>query len=194
MLTIQSQNNSEIFPSADSAVNPSGSGIASTTLYPTESLNSINISGFLLHRPVLKVGCPIILLCNLDPTIGMCNGTWLIVSQMSHHVIEAIIISGPYTGEYCFIPQIPLSSSDNSWLSFNLQQLQFSVHLAFAMSINKAQGQSLRHLGLFLFDEVFSHGQLYIALSWATERSGIIALLNDTEAGSDEQEFSRVYC
>ena len=62
------------------------------------------------------------------------------------------------------------------------------------MSINKAQGQSLRHLGLFLFDEVFSHGQLYIALSWATEHSGIIALLNDTEAGSDEQEFSRVYC
>ncbi len=39
----------EIFPSADSAVDPSGSGIASITLYPTEFLNSINIGGFLLH-------------------------------------------------------------------------------------------------------------------------------------------------
>ena len=35
----------EIFPSADSAVDPSSSGIASTTLYPTEFLNSINIGG-----------------------------------------------------------------------------------------------------------------------------------------------------
>src|SRR6266540_693636 len=178
----------EIFPSADSAVDPSGSGIASTTLYPTEFLNSINIGGFPLHRLALKVGCPIMLLRNLDPTTGMCNGTRLIVSQMSHRVIEAIIMSGPHAGEHCFIPRIPLSSSDNSQLPFNLQRLQFPVRLAFAMSINKAQGQSLRHLGLFLLDEVFSHGQLYVALSQATERSGIIALLNNTEAGSDEQE------
>ena len=70
----------EIFPSADSAVDPSGSGIALTTLYPTEFLNSINIGGFPLHHLALKVGCPIMLLRNLDPTTGMCNGTRLIVS------------------------------------------------------------------------------------------------------------------
>src|SRR6266545_6247122 len=106
----------EIFPSADSAVDPSGSGIASTTLYSTEFLNRINIGGFPLHHLALKVGCPIMLLHNLDPTTRMCNGTRLIVSQMSHHVIEAIIMSGPHAGEHCFIPQIPLSSSDNSRL------------------------------------------------------------------------------
>lgn len=183
----------EIFPSADSAVDPSGSGIASTTLYPTEFLNSINIGGFPLHRLALKVGCPIMLLRNLDPTTGMCNGTRLIVSQMSRRVIEAIIMCGPHAGEHCFIPRIPLSSSDNSRLPFNLQRLQFPVRLAFAMSINKAQGQSLRHLGLFLLDEVFSHGQLYVALSRATECSGIIALLNNTEAGMQNTTKNVVY-
>jgi hypothetical protein len=39
------------------------------------------------------------------------------------------------------------------------------------MTINKAQGQSLKHLGIFLPSPVFSHGQLYVALS----RSGIPA-------------------
>ncbi|KIK25616.1 hypothetical protein PISMIDRAFT_96301, partial [Pisolithus microcarpus 441] len=41
---------------------------------------------------------------------------------------------------------------------------QFPVHLAYAMTINKSQGQSVKNVGIDLHSEFFSHGQLYVAL------------------------------
>jgi ATP-dependent DNA helicase PIF1 len=41
------------------------------------------------------------------------------------------------------------------------------------MTINKAQGQTIPIVGVYLPDPVFSHGQLYVALSRATAKSNI---------------------
>ncbi|KIK96376.1 hypothetical protein PAXRUDRAFT_138607, partial [Paxillus rubicundulus Ve08.2h10] len=46
-----------------------------------------------------------------------------------------------------------------------LRVLQFPVCVGYAMMINKAQGQSVKHVGLDSRSGVFSHGQLYVALS-----------------------------
>ena len=43
--------------------------------YPVEYLNSINGSGLPLSNLKLKIGAPIMILCNLDPAAGVCNGT-----------------------------------------------------------------------------------------------------------------------
>jgi len=50
-------------------------------------------------------------------------------------------------------------------LPMPLKRLQFPVRLAFAMTINKFQGQSVEHMGINLQTSVFSHGQLYVAFS-----------------------------
>ncbi len=50
-------------------------------------------------------------------------------------------------------------------MPFEFKRLQFPVRLAFAMSINKAQGQSLKVAGISLETPCFSHGQLYVACS-----------------------------
>jgi ATP-dependent DNA helicase PIF1 len=50
-------------------------------------------------------------------------------------------------------------------MPFTLRRRQFPVRLAFAMTINKAQGQTLKMVGIFLPKPVFTHGQLYVAMS-----------------------------
>ena len=44
-------------------------------------------------------------------------------------------------------------------------QSQFPVNLAFAMTIDKSQGQTIHYLGVYLRSDVFAHGQLYVCLS-----------------------------
>ena len=50
-------------------------------------------------------------------------------------------------------------------MSFQFKRLQSPIRLAFAITINKAQGQSLELCGLYLHIDYFSHGQLYVACS-----------------------------
>ena len=47
-------------------------------------------------------------------------------------------------------------------------RLQFPVYLAYAMIINKSQGQTIKHVGLNLSSLIFFHGQPCIALSHCT--------------------------
>lgn len=47
------------------------------------------------------------------------------------------------------------------------------------MAINKAQGQTLNTVGVYLPEPVFAHGQLYVALSRATTASKIRVQLTD---------------
>ena len=50
------------------------------------------------------------------------------------------------------------------------------------MTINKAQGQTIPIVGVYLPEPVFSHGQLYVALSRATAKSNIkILAIKDKE-------------
>ncbi|KAL7184965.1 hypothetical protein ACSBR2_026997 [Camellia fascicularis] len=61
---------------------------------------------------------------------------------------------------------------------------QFPVRFAYALTINKSQGQSLKFVGVYLRTLVFSHGQLCVALSRCTSFDRISILLPNDEPDS----------
>ena len=104
---------------------------------------------------------PIIILRNINQP-KLCNGTCLSVKKLMTNIIDATILTGPFKGEDVLILQISMIPTD---MSFQFKRLQFPIRLAFAITINKAQGQSLELCGLYLHTDCFSHRQLYVACS-----------------------------
>ena len=140
-------------------------------LYPDELLHSLSPPELPPHKLQLKIGAPVILLRNLDAGNGLCNGTRLRVEHLSPRVLRCSILGTSRHGAVVQLPRIPLASSGTDEIKFTRRQ--FPVKLAFAMTINKAQGQSFSRVGLLLDPGVFSHGQLYVALSRVTSPDGI---------------------
>jgi ATP-dependent DNA helicase PIF1 len=57
-------------------------GVSMDSLYLMEFLNTLQFSRIANHKPEFKVGVPILLLCNLNQSIGLCNGMRLIVKKL----------------------------------------------------------------------------------------------------------------
>jgi len=70
---------------------------------------------------------------------------------------------------------------------------QFPVRVCYAMTINKSQGQTLSRVGLYLKKPVFTHGQLYVAISRATSRSGLRILTENGDGTCGSQTRNVVY-
>ena len=85
-----------------------------------------------------------------------------------------------------------LNPSESKWL-FRMRRRQFPVTLSFAMTINKSQGQSLKKVGLYLEKPVFTHGQLYVALSRVTSKYGLHILLENDASEQNNTTRNVVY-
>jgi len=155
---------------------------------PPEFLHTLTPSGFPLHKLELKKGAPLMLLRNLDPFQGLYNGTRMILVDWTPRVLRCRVLKAGLGDEHqddhmVFIPRMNLlaSAEDNP---IPLKRRQFPVRLAFAMTINKAQGQSVKWVGLDLRTPVFSHGQLYVALSRCTHPQRVKAIFPEHEQGT----------
>ena len=104
------------------------------------------------------------LIRNLSPWDGLCNGTRFLLTRIRDHVLEGVIITGEFIGHDVMIPWIILQPSDSRF-PFTLRRRHFPVKVAFVLTINKSQGPSLSRVGLYLPRSCFGHGQLYVALS-----------------------------
>jgi len=139
-----------------------------------------------------KVGVSVMLLINIDTRYGLCNGTRLVITMMGRYVIEGRVISESNVGDQVFVSRLSLSSSDVR-SPFKFQWRQFSLIVSFAMTINKSQGQSPKHVGVYLPTPVFSHKQLYVAVSRVTSREGLKILITHEDSEDTNVTSNIIY-
>ena len=161
-------------------------------LYPVEFLNSLNGNNFPTHELILKKGVPIMLLRNINQSIGLCNGTRLIVTALGNMVIEAQIMTGTHIRRTVLIPRIS-QTLKNTKLPFTMERRQFPVKICYAMTINKSQGQTLSSVGVYLKKPVFTHGQLYVAVSRVNSKKGLKMLIEDDDGNCTDTTRNIVY-
>lgn len=131
------------------------------------------------------------LLRNIDPHGGMMNRTRLQITELYDFMIKAKVITCEKIGETVLIPRLSITPSDKK-LPFKMRRRQLPIAVAFAITINKSQGQSLAQVGLFLPRPVFSHGQLYVAVSRITSMKGLKILIFDSE-GKPQHQTKNVF-
>ncbi|MCL7023951.1 hypothetical protein MKW94_011639 [Papaver nudicaule] len=169
-----------VYYSSDS-ISPLSMDFANAEMtYNQEYLNSQKLSGVPNHILRLKVGLPVMLTRNLNPSAGLCNGTRLIVTLLKKRSIQATVVTGTGAGRKVSIPRIVIQPTE-SHLPFILRRVQLPIKVCFAMTINKSQGQSIDNVGIYLPKPTFTHGQLYVAVSRTTSRKGLKILLEKTK-------------
>jgi ATP-dependent exoDNAse (exonuclease V) alpha subunit len=129
----------------------------------------------------LKVGAIVMIIRNLLVSIGLANGTKAVVTAIYERFIEVETIPAdpdrqPVTA---FIPRIIFEVKMDDASSFHRRQ--FPVRLAYAATVNKAQGQTIEKA---VYDtqeaDIFAHGQCYVAFSRVRKREDILVLNNKT--------------
>lgn len=140
----------EVFRSADQLENNDD-----LLRFNVEYLNSLTPNGFPPHNLILKPGMPLMLLRNLNPMQGLCNGTKLIFEEsFANKVLKCRLIR---SGETVLIPRIVLIPKENEY-PFTWQRRKFPVKPAFSVTINKSQGNET------IFTSCFYHLSTFFLL------------------------------
>eukprot|EP00299_Pterocystis_sp_00344_P015751 c7877_g1_i2.p1 GENE.c7877_g1_i2~~c7877_g1_i2.p1 ORF type:complete len:499 (+),score=52.57 c7877_g1_i2:1156-2652(+) len=126
------------------------------------------------------VGAIYLLLRNLNPKIGLFNGTRVVVNYFRQHVIVVKIASGSFVNIEALIPRITFTSTETA-LPFILSRRQFPLFPAFAMTINKSQGQTLEKVGIYLPRPILDTDS-YMLLCRCTSLRGLKIMISSTQA------------
>lgn len=102
-----------------------------------EAMATMDCGGLSLSVLRLKTGAPVMLLRNLDPIYGLCNGTGMTLLRASTRCLEVRLNGGSFNGQKRLIYRTKLTSNETDFFlnfHFKLTRFQLPVRLAFAMT------------------------------------------------------------
>ncbi|XP_074376905.1 uncharacterized protein LOC141718425 [Apium graveolens] len=114
--------------SVDKAEDFGGTTTELSFIFPPEYLNSINVPGLPPHKLKLKEGVAVMLMCNLNQTLGLCNGTRMMITRCLKQCVECEVICGAFVGTKYFIPRMKLCPTDTK-LPFKLNRKQMPLQI-----------------------------------------------------------------
>ncbi|CAN1162458.1 hypothetical protein LINPERHAP2_LOCUS24514, partial [Linum perenne] len=98
--------------SADSLTTTGSNKEALEMEYHIEFLNSLSFNGIPEHDLKLKPFSTVMLLRNLNPLVGLCNGTQILLTNLGNHLLQGLIVGGTMKDSVVAIPCIVLDVKD----------------------------------------------------------------------------------
>lgn len=132
--------------------------------------------GIPAHNLTVKMGAVYRLMRNLSPDRGLVKNVRGVVRALGNRIVTLQMLRenglGIEEDDTVILPRIPFEQRLLS--GHTLRRRQFPIAPAYATTFNSCQGLTLDHVGVDLTKDVFSHGQLYTALSRVRSRDDIL--------------------
>ncbi len=138
-------------------------------------LNGFWKNGVPNHELILKVG-NICLVTHAINVLGLANNSRVRIIDKHRYCVKVLTV-GDCTKQNVRIPHISFKFRLPYGKSYQLTRLQFPLHLAYSMTYNKSQSQTLFKVLLDITSPPFSHAQLYVALSQVCDCKNIVVYL-----------------
>jgi len=146
-------------------------------------LNRVNAAGVPPHELALKVDDFAFVIRNYSHKEQLMNGTKVSVLALPSSGCRGVLIRHLGTGQTHLLPrilfEIKYNSKRRNVTQFKIMRRQYPLRLCYAMTVNKAMGQTLSKVALDLRLPVFSHGQLYVALGRVCRREDALVVVNE---------------
>ena len=89
--------------------------VDNSTMFPTEFLNSLNLSGLPEHTLKVKVNTVVILLQNMDISAGHCNGTRYLVKMIGQYRLHKLDVKDDDKTKILILSWIPCHYGGNNF-------------------------------------------------------------------------------
>jgi hypothetical protein len=164
-------NNSIVYKSRDVFADVDDPNGTLARMLTTSTLNDCNNSGIPPHILTLKQGDICLILRNLSKGHGLVTNKRVRILHLNANSIQVQTLDDE--PKVSTIPRIRFKFKTLMGDAFNMIRTQFPLRLAYCMSYNKSQGQTLQRVVLDITTPPFAHGHLYVALSRVTLYSNI---------------------
>ena len=140
----------------------------------------------------ISIGCQVMCISNLDPSIKLVNGSQGVIIDFEYSVEE---------NDYFPLVQFeyiekPIQIKRNSWYvesndHYTIQQLP--LILSWAITTHKSQGLSIEKALIDIGNNIFEYGQTYVALSRVKSLSGLYLTKVNTKKIKAHPKVLRFY-
>lgn len=160
-------------------------GDLTDTFCMSEYLSLLQPAGVPAHTIHLKTDVVVMLCRNLSVDDRLTNGTKVVLLEIKPYTLKVQTLDD---ASVHWLPRITFKFI--TWQGVAVERVQFPVRLCFAVTVHRAQGQTVDRMCFDLRRHPFAHGHLYVGLSRVRKSADMLILTTDDRV--DENGYAKV--